>query len=74
MLRRLAGAGKSLLLVTHHIADIIPEIERVILFQDGAIVADGPKRRLLTGPRLSRLFGAALRVRRQGEYYDVVSA
>jgi iron complex transport system ATP-binding protein len=73
VLRKLARAGKSLILVTHQIADLIPEIERVILFKDGRIVADGPKAKLLTSPALSRLFGAKLRVTKHGANYDLVS-
>jgi len=72
LLRKLARAGRSLLLVTHHIADVIPEIERVILLRDGRILADGPKARMLTSARLSRLFGAKLRVVRKGQMYDVM--
>jgi iron complex transport system ATP-binding protein len=74
VLRKLARAGKSLILVTHHIADLIPEIERIILMQDGRIVADGPKAKLLTSPALSRLFGAKLRVVKRGANYDIVTA
>jgi iron complex transport system ATP-binding protein len=73
LLRKLARAGRSLLLVTHHISDVIPEIERVILMQDGRIVADGPKAKMLTSARLSRLFGAQLRVVRQGQTFELVS-
>lgn len=71
LLRKLARAGRSLLLVTHHIADVIPEIDRVVLLKDGRIVADGPKSRLLTSARLSRLFGARLRVVRRGRSYHM---
>jgi iron complex transport system ATP-binding protein len=71
LLRKLARAGRSLILVTHHIADIIPEIERVILFKAGRIVADGPKARLLTSPALSRLFGTRLKVVQAGRHYDL---
>lgn len=73
LLRKLAHAGRSLLLVTHHVSDLIPEIERVILFRDGRIVADGPKAKMLTSARLSRLFGAKLRVVRQGRTFELVS-
>jgi len=73
LLRKLVRAGKSLILVTHHIADLIPEIERVILFKGGRIVADGPKAKVLTSPTLSRLFGANLRVVRKGRNYDLVA-
>ncbi len=54
-LRRLAAEGTGLVLVTHHLGDILPEIERVILMSAGRIVADGPRDQLLTAPRLSDL-------------------
>jgi len=61
-LRRLAQQGTGILLITHHIADILPEIDRVILMQDGRIVKDGPKEQLLTGKVLSELFGVTVEV------------
>ncbi len=73
LLRKLARVGKSLILVTHHIADLIPEIDRVILMKEGCIVADGPKAKLLTSSALSRLFSASLRVVRRGAHYDIVT-
>ncbi len=74
VLRKLARAGKSLIFVTHHIGDLIPEIDRVILMKGGRIIADGPKAKLLTSAALSRLFEAKLRVVRRGSDYDLVSA
>jgi iron complex transport system ATP-binding protein len=74
VLRKLARSGKSLILVTHHIADLIPEIDRVILMKAGRIVADGPKSKVLTSAALSRLFGAKLRVVHRRGNYDIASA
>ena len=62
MLRGLAQQGTGILLITHHIADILPEIERVIMMREGRIVADGARRDLLTAPVLSELFGATVHV------------
>jgi iron complex transport system ATP-binding protein len=73
LLRKLARAGRSLLLVTHHIADVIPEIERVILMKGGRIVGDGPKAQMLTSEQLSRLFGTGLKVAKKGRSYDLTS-
>ncbi|MDB6115246.1 MAG: glnQ [Lacunisphaera sp.] len=73
VLRRLARSGRTLILVTHHISDLIPEIGRVVLMKGGRIVADGAKFRLLTSAKLSALFGAKLRVVKRGPNYDVVS-
>ena len=70
MLRRLARQGTGILLITHQIADILPEIGRVILMREGRIVADGKKEKLLTEPVLSELFGVEVRVmEREGFYH-----
>jgi iron complex transport system ATP-binding protein len=70
VLRRLAQQGTGILLITHHIADILPEIERVILMCDGRIAADGAKQKLLTGPVLSKLFRTEVRVvEREGFFH-----
>ena len=68
-LRELAREGLAILLVTHHISDIIPEIERVVLMREGEILADGPKERLLTEKQLERLFGVPVRIARQDGYF-----
>ncbi|HTS87079.1 MAG TPA: ATP-binding cassette domain-containing protein [Gemmatimonadales bacterium] len=57
MLRSLAAAGTGIVLVTHHLADIIPEIDRIVLLDRGRIVGDGPKETMLQPERLSALFG-----------------
>ena len=56
LLRKLAQQGTGILLITHHIADIIPEIHRILLLRDGRIIGDGSKDELLTAPTLSNLF------------------
>ena len=67
-LRRLVSEGTGLVLVTHHLGDILPEIERVILMSGGRIVADGPRNELLTEARLSELFNAPVRIGRDEEW------
>jgi iron complex transport system ATP-binding protein len=67
-LRRLAQEGTGLVLVTHHLGDILPEIERVILMRSGRIVGDGPREELLTEERLSELFKARVRIGRDEEW------
>jgi iron complex transport system ATP-binding protein len=67
-LRRLAREGTGLVLVTHHLSDILPEIERVILMRGGRIVADGPREELLTAPRLTELFNTPVRIGRDEEW------
>ena len=67
-LRRLAAEGTGLVLVTHHLGDILPEIQRIVLMRAGRIVADGPRRELLTEARLSELFNTPVRIGRDEEW------
>jgi len=67
-LRRLAGEGTGLVLVTHHLGDILPEIERIILMRGGEIVGDGAREELLTEARLSELFHTPIRIGRDEEW------
>jgi iron complex transport system ATP-binding protein len=70
LLRRLAQQGTGILLITHHIADILPEIDRILMMRDGRILADGPKSDLLTAARLSDLFQTdVLLTERDGFYH-----
>jgi iron complex transport system ATP-binding protein len=61
-LRGLAAEGTGLVLVTHQLGDILPEIKRVILMRDGRIVGDGPRHEMLTEDRLSELFNTPVRI------------
>jgi iron complex transport system ATP-binding protein len=54
--RRLARTGTTVVLITHHIEEIFPEVQRVILLRGGRILADGPAAANLTAARLSELF------------------
>ena len=67
--RRLARDGITILLVTHHVEEIIPEIDRVILLRRGCIAADGSKRDVLTPQRLGEVFESAVDVSEAGGYY-----
>jgi iron complex transport system ATP-binding protein len=71
ILRKLARSGIGIILVTHHLADIIPEIERVILMRAGRIVADGRKPEVLTAAALADLFGLAVELARRDGYYHL---
>jgi iron complex transport system ATP-binding protein len=70
-LRRVAQQGVGILMVTHHIADVFPEIDRVIMMRDGRIFADGPKRELLTQEKLRDLFGVNVTlIERDGAWHS----
>ncbi|MCU1327585.1 MAG: transporter related [Bryobacterales bacterium] len=69
--RGLAQAGLGIVLVTHHLSDIIPEIDRVIFMQGGQIVGDGPKAELLTSIGLRQLFGVEVEMAERAGYYHL---
>ena len=60
-LRRLAGEGVTLLLVSHHAEELLPEIGHVVLLRAGRVVADGPRAQVLAAGPLSRAFDTPLR-------------
>lgn len=70
-MRDLARAGLAILLVTHHVGEIIPEIDRVILLQGGRIVADGTTEKVLTEKNLQALFGAEVRLGRSNGFFHL---
>jgi iron complex transport system ATP-binding protein len=67
--RQIAREGTTLILITHHIEEIVPEIQRVILLRDGRIAAAGPKRSVLTAEALSELFDAPIALEESDGYY-----
>jgi iron complex transport system ATP-binding protein len=69
--RDVARQGTTILLVTHYVEEIIPEIDRVVLLERGRIAFDGSKREVLTGPRLSQIFAGPLVVHEDGGYFHV---
>ena len=71
ILRKLAAAGISVIMVTHHLPDIIPEIQRVVLIGNGRICCDGPKREILRSETLSGLFGIPVEVIERDDCYHV---
>jgi iron complex transport system ATP-binding protein len=67
----LARVGIGIILVTHELCDLIPEIERVLLMSNGRIIADGPKDQMLQPDRLERLFTTKVELDRRNGYYHM---
>jgi iron complex transport system ATP-binding protein len=59
--------------VTHELADIVPEIQRVVLMKEGRITADGQKEEILQPERLGALFGVSVEIARRDGYYHMRS-
>ena len=72
-LQNLARRGKTIILVTHHIEEIFPEINRVILLQHGRVMLDGAKPEVLTSDNLSAMFEGPVTVKETNGYYTAMS-
>src|SRR5262252_3868693 len=70
-MRELTRGGLGILLVTRHVPEILPEIERVVLLREGRILADGPKAAILTEENLSNLFRAKVRLGQHDGYFHL---
>ncbi len=68
-LSSLTELGKTIVIITHDLADILPEINRVIFMRGGRITADGDKSELLTETRLSQIFGTRVYVDQRAGFY-----
>ncbi len=69
--RRLARGkdAPTLVLVTHHVEEIVPCFTHALLLRDGAVVASGPMRTTVTSETLGKTFGHRVRLaRRRGRY------
>ena len=72
LLKRIRGlieAGKSIVLVTHQLNEIPPDIRRIILVRNGEIVADGDKPDVLTEDNLQRAYETPIRISEVNGYY-----
>jgi iron complex transport system ATP-binding protein len=70
-MRSLANSGIGIILVTHEIPDVVPEIERVVLMSNGRIVADGGKEKILQAENLGKLFGLKVELAHRNGYYNI---
>ena len=68
-LRRIAGAGTSIILITHHLPDIIPEVDRVILMREGRIHRDGAKEEIISPALLGEVFRTEVRLLERDGYF-----
>ena len=71
-LRTLAAEGTTLLIVTHHVDQIPPEVERIVLLKGGGVFADGPKNQVLTGATLSDLFEVGVQLVERDGHFQVL--
>jgi iron complex transport system ATP-binding protein len=72
IVRGLMQAGKTIILVTHHIHEIPPEVSRVVLLKQGAVIADGEKSTILSSAQLSDLFDTPIELVRANGFYQAL--
>src|SRR5215475_5838385 len=70
-MRKLAKSGLAIILVTHHVSEIIPEMERVILLRDGRVMADGAKDEVLTERNLREMFDVPIRLHKEDGFFHI---
>ncbi len=68
-IRELSAAGRNIVIVTHHLNEIPPEVERIVVLKEGEVVADGAKESVLTSARLSRVYDTPVRVAQLDGYF-----
>ncbi len=69
LVSRVAREGTTIVLVTHHVEEIIPEIKQVILLKHGQVAFAGPKSSMLTPERLSSVMDAPIALQEINGYY-----
>lgn len=72
LLRAQIAKGKTVLLVTHHLHEIPPEIDRVIFLKSGKVVADGVKSALMTGEQIGLLFDSTIALVQANGWYQAL--
>lgn len=72
LLRAQIAKGKTVLLVTHHLHEIPPEIDRVVFLKEGRIIADSHKSTVLTNDRVSALFDSKMTLVQANGWYQAL--
>jgi iron complex transport system ATP-binding protein len=70
-MRKLAQSGVSVIIVTHHLPDILPEVGRVIALKEGKIFRDDKKEAVLTARQMKELFATEVHVGESSGYYHM---
>jgi iron complex transport system ATP-binding protein len=71
LIRQIARAGTTIIIVTHHVEEVIPEVEKVILLKEGRAAFSGPRKQIFTSKNLSTVFGHSLTLHQENDKYRV---
>ena len=72
IIQDLMSTGKNVILVTHHVHEIPPEITRAILLKEAKVVYDGDKSKVLTSKTLSKLFDRSIKIIEENGFYQAL--
>ena len=61
----------ALVMVTHHVEEILPSMSHVLVLKDGQVMAAGPKDEVLSSAVLSEAYGAKVSLRRRGDRFQL---
>ena len=66
-------AAPTLVMVTHHIAEILPALRQTLIMADGEVAAHGPTEQVLTAETITQVYGVGLRdlVVSGGRYWPI---
>ncbi|MDR3195247.1 MAG: ATP-binding cassette domain-containing protein [Endomicrobium sp.] len=73
IMRKIVASGANIILVTHLVSDIIPEINRFVFFKNGKIFADGKRANVFTDKNLSSLFGVAVEIGENNGFCSIMT-
>lgn len=62
---------KTIILITHHIEEIIPEIKKVVMLKNGEIFKIGTKEEIITSKNLSQLFNTNIEIKKQNDRFYI---
>lgn len=68
-LQELAERGTSIVVATHHLGEIPPQVTRVIILKHGQVAADGAKSEVLRADLLSDVYETDIALAEQGDYW-----
>jgi iron complex transport system ATP-binding protein len=63
------GNAPALVLVTHHVEEIMPVFTHVLILKSGRMLATGKKEKVLTSGNLGKAFGEKMRLSKGGNRY-----
>jgi iron complex transport system ATP-binding protein len=69
---KITKRGVTILISTHTMQDIIPEIKNVVMLKNGKVFMSGKKTEVFTEKNLSELFDTEVKLRQSKGYYSLL--